>query len=328
MQAEFVTVNLILGVRDNALTAPLDSVMSPTATTSTGCRPTTSPIACPSWSSITLQFDLSRSIDGADSDVQTAINAAGGLVDGAGNETRQSFYYNIGPVEAPIDFREETIYFVITTRFNDGDPSNNFFCRDRIRFDAAGNAIDPHWRDDFHGLIQRLDYIRDLGFTAIWITPPVENRSGLDYHGYHPYDWTRIDPRLESPDATYQDLINEAHARGIRIIQDVVINYSSQYGVRGQVWIDHLPIKYYVPQGSQQGQTRNGPYTGNLGNYRSPFREDNGNPVAPDWFRRRQTTDTDGTTPLSDPRTGQQVPSSGYNRNRFFGIDATTLDPT
>ena len=96
------------------------------------------------------------------------------------------------------DFREETIYFVITTRFYDGDPANNFFCRDRIHFDAAGNAVDPHWRGDFKGLIARLDYIRDLGFTAIWITPPVENRSGLDYHGYHPYDWTRIDPRLLS----------------------------------------------------------------------------------------------------------------------------------
>ncbi len=81
-------------------------------------------------------------------------------------------------------------------------------------------------------MIQRLDYIRDLGFTAIWITPPVENRSGLDYHGYHAYDWTRIDPRLESPDATYQDLIDEAHQRGIKIIQDVVINHSCQYGIR------------------------------------------------------------------------------------------------
>ena len=117
-------------------------------------------------------------------------------------------------------------------------------------------------RDSFRGLIQQLDYLRDLGFTAIWIPPPVENRSGLDYHGYHAYDWTRIDPRLESPGATYQDLINAAHARGIKIIQDVVVNHSSQYGIRGQVWIDHLPIKYYVPRGSQQGRVNNGPYQG------------------------------------------------------------------
>ena len=280
-------------------------------------------------SPIYAQGDAAAGLAGPAVPIARATTVRFLVVDGAGNETSRSFYYNIGPVEPLGDFREETIYFVITTRFFDGDPSNNFFCRDRIRFDSVtGEAIDPHWRGDFRGLIQRLDYIRDLGFSAIWITPPVENRSGLDYHGYHPYDWTRIDPRLESPDATYQDLINEAHARGIKIIQDAVINHSSQYGIRDQVWIDHLPIKYYVPAGGSQGQTRNGPYVGNLGNYQSPSREDNDNPLAPDWFRARQTTDPDGTVPLTDPRTGQQVPAPGYNPNRFFGIDATTLDPT
>ena len=249
-------------------------------------------------------------------------------VDGVGNETRQSFYYNIGPVSTPTDFREETIYFLITTRFYDGDPDNNYFCRDRIKFNSVtGQAEDPHWRGDFRGLIQQLDYIRDLGFTAIWITPPIENRSGLDYHGYHGYDWTRIDPRLESPGATYQDLINAAHARGIKIIQDVVINHSSQYGIRNQVWIDHLPIKYYVPRGSQQGRVNNGPYQGNLGDYRSPNREDNDNPLAPAWFRERQTSDPAGNIPLIDPRTGATVPNPGYDPSRFFGVDANTLDP-
>jgi glycosidase len=226
------------------------------------------------------------------------------------------------------DFRQETIYFLITTRFYDGDPSNNFFCRDRIKFNAAtGEPEDPHWRGDFKGLIERLGYIRDLGFTAIWITPPVENRSGLDYHGYHPYDWTRIDPRLESPGATYQDLINAAHAHGIKIIQDVVINHSCQYGIRGKVWIDHLPIKYYVPQGSEQGRVDYGPYKGNLGNYAWPNRDDIDNPLAPDWYRERHGTDPEGRVPLVDPKTGETVPKPGYNPGRFFGIDANTLDP-
>ncbi|HOW63616.1 MAG TPA: starch-binding protein, partial [Candidatus Contendobacter sp.] len=50
------------------------------------------------------------------------------------------------------DFREETIYFLLTTRFYDGDPSNNFFCRDRIKFNrATGQPEDPHWRGDFKG---------------------------------------------------------------------------------------------------------------------------------------------------------------------------------
>ena len=247
-------------------------------------------------------------------------------IDAAGNETRADFRWNIGPVMPTGDFREETIYFLLTTRFYDGDPSNNFFCRDRIKFNAMGQPEDPHWRGDFKGLIQRLDYIRDLGFTAIWITPPVENRSGLDYHGYHAYDWTRIDPRLESPDATYQDLINEAHRRGIKIIQDVVINHSCQYGIRGQVHIDHLPIKYYVPQGRQQGQENNGPYVGNLGNYAWPNRDDIDNPVAPDWYRERHGRDPQGVEPLVDPLTGATVPSPGYNPGRFFGIDAGRLD--
>jgi glycosidase len=245
---------------------------------------------------------------------------------------RQDFAEQGGPLPAippPTgkDFREETIYFLLTTRFYDGDPSNNFFCRDRISFNAAGEPQDPHWRGDFKGLIERLDYIKDLGFTAIWITPPVENRSGLDYHGYHPYDWTRIDPRLESPGASYQDLIDQAHARGIKIIQDVVINHSCQFGIRGKVHIDHLPIKYYVPQGSAPGQVDHGPYQGNLGNYAWQNRDDIDNPLAPDWYRERHGRDPQGCEPLVDPKTGETVPKAGYNPGRFFGIDAGSLDP-
>ena len=241
--------------------------------------------------------------------------------------TVPSFTTELRPVAERSDFREESIYFLITTRFYDGDPSNNFFCRDRIQFDEAGNPVDPHWRGDFKGLIQRLDYIRDLGFTAIWITPPVENRSGLDYHGYHPYDWTRIDPRLESSGATYQDLIDAAHAKGIKIIQDVVVNHSCQYGIRGKVHIDHLPIKYYVPQGAEQGQVDHGPYQGHLGNYAWPNRDDIDNPVAPEWYRERHDSDPEGIEPLVDPKTGETVPKPGYDPGRFFGVDPNDLDP-
>ena len=216
------------------------------------------------------------------------------------------------------DFREETIYFVMTARFFDGDASNNYYNRDRI------SVGDPQWRGDFKGLIEQLDYIRELGFSAIWITPPVENRSGLDYHGYHAYDWTRVDPRLESVGATYSDFIAAAHAKGLKVIQDVVVNHSSQYGIRGQTWIEHLPIKYYRPQG---GKIDNGPYKGNLGDYKNQYRMDDDNPVAPAWYKERSYRDSAGTEPLEDPLTGVRVPAPGYNPNRFFGIDSKRLDP-
>ncbi len=128
------------------------------------------------------------------------------------------------------DMREDSIYFVITTRFYDGDPKNNT----RTSEDEKANnpSSDPSWHGDFKGLIEKLDYIKALGFSAIWITPVVENRSGYDYHGYHAYDFSKVDSRYESSGATYQDLIDAAHAKGIKIIQDVVFNHTCNWGER------------------------------------------------------------------------------------------------
>lgn len=130
------------------------------------------------------------------------------------------------------DFREETIYFLMTTRFYDGDSSNNRYCWDDEELIKSETNHDPGWRGDFKGLIEKLDYIKALGFSAIWITPVVENASGLDYHGYHAYDFSRVDPRYESDDTTYQDLINACHEKGIRVVQDIVLNHTGNWGER------------------------------------------------------------------------------------------------
>ena len=149
------------------------------------------------------------------------------VIDGAGNRTNASFTYYIGEL-ARNDFREESIYFVITSRFYDGDPGNNVHCWDDA---SAGNPdSDPAWRGDFKGLIQKLDYIKALGFSAIWITPVVKNCSGYDYHGYHAINFKQVDPRYVSSDTSYQDLINAAHAKGLKIIQDIVINHTGNFG--------------------------------------------------------------------------------------------------
>ena len=126
------------------------------------------------------------------------------------------------------DMREESIYFVITTRFYDGDKGNNVHCWDDGQ---AGNPdTDTPWRGDFAGLIEKLDYIKALGFSAIWITPVVTNASGYDYHGYHAMDFSTVDARYESAGATYQDLIDAAHEKDMKIIQDVVWQHTGNFG--------------------------------------------------------------------------------------------------
>ncbi|MDD6763695.1 MAG: alpha-amylase family glycosyl hydrolase [Clostridiales bacterium] len=126
------------------------------------------------------------------------------------------------------DLRDESIYYLMITRFYDGDSSNNVRCWDDGQ---AGNPdSDPAWRGDFKGLIEKLDYIKALGFTAVQLNPVAQNASGYDYHGYHPINMNRVDPRFESDGYTYQDLINACHERGLKVIQEVVFNSTSNFG--------------------------------------------------------------------------------------------------
>ena len=131
------------------------------------------------------------------------------------------------------DFRDESIYFMITTRFYDGDPKNNVLCWDNQA--AQIETKDPCWRGDFQGVIDKLDYIKALGFTAIWITPVVQNASGYDYHGYHAMDFSKVDCRYQSSDGKsgdvmFQELIDKAHEKGIKIILDIVLNHTGNFG--------------------------------------------------------------------------------------------------
>ena len=132
------------------------------------------------------------------------------------------------------DFRDESIYFMITTRFYDGDPKNNVLCWDNKQCQI--DTGDPCWRGDFQGVIDKLDYIKALGFTAIWITPVVQNASGYDYHGYHAMDFTHVDCRYQSGDGSksgdvmFQELIDKAHKKGIKIVLDIVLNHTGNFG--------------------------------------------------------------------------------------------------
>ncbi len=112
-------------------------------------------------------------------------------------------------------WQDETIYFLMVDRFNNGDTSN----------DLDVNIKDPkaYQGGDFQGIIDKLDYIKDMGFTTIWMTPIFDNQD-LGYHGYWITDFYSTDEHFGSID-DFKRLVDEAHKRDIKIILDFVVNH-------------------------------------------------------------------------------------------------------
>lgn len=123
------------------------------------------------------------------------------------------------------DWRDEIIYQLVTDRFANGDPSNDW------RVDATGTHLARYQGGDWQGVVDELDYLEALGVTAIWISPIVLNvdtDAGVDgYHGYWQVDLTRLNPHFGDL-ATLRRMINECHARGIKVILDIVTNHMGQ----------------------------------------------------------------------------------------------------
>src|SRR6185369_14272559 len=142
---------------------------------------------------------------------------------------------------------DDVIYLIMTDRFADGDPSNN------APKDAPPEANDRNNPRGFHGgdlrgVINQLPYLKDLGVTAIWLTPWYDNWNGVNrcdkpwcpntyYHGYHAIDYYAVEDRFGNL-ATLRELVQEAHAHGIKIIQDQVANHvGSQHP-----WVKDPPL--------------------------------------------------------------------------------------
>jgi neopullulanase len=131
---------------------------------------------------------------------------------------------------------DETIYFMLPDRFENGDPSND---RGGLTGDRYQTGFDPTSKafyngGDLKGLIARLDYIQGLGATAIWLAPifknkPVQGGPGQESAGYHGYwitDFTRVDPHFGT-NAEFKALVDAAHARGMKIYMDIVANHTA-----------------------------------------------------------------------------------------------------
>lgn len=111
--------------------------------------------------------------------------------------------------------QDEIIYMIMVDRFNNGDTSN----------DNDANINDPlaYHGGDFKGITEKLDYIKEMGFTAIWLTPIFENM-GKGYHGYWIKDFYKTNDYFGSMEE-FKTLVEEAHKRDIKVILDFVVNH-------------------------------------------------------------------------------------------------------
>ncbi len=126
------------------------------------------------------------------------------------------------------DWRDQIIYFLMTDRFEDGNPQNN---------DQGAGEFDPkqgarYSGGDLAGVQKRLNYIQGLGATAVWITPPVANQwwngNYGGYHGYWASDFKRVDAHVGTL-KDYQKLSDALHRRGMYLVQDIVLNHMGDF---------------------------------------------------------------------------------------------------
>ena len=146
------------------------------------------------------------------------------------------------------DWRDQVIYFVLTDRFDDGNPRNN----DQGLGEHDARDGNKYSGGDIDGIRRRLDYVQALGATALWLTPPVLNQwhdtthGFWGYHGYWASHFKRMDPHVGTL-ADYQSLSDLLHRRGMYLVQDVVVNHTGNFFSYGTGWRADDPTADYRP---------------------------------------------------------------------------------
>ena len=160
-----------------------------------------------------------------------------------------------------IEFRQETIYFIVVDRFQDGDPANNEGPNPEL-YDPEGKDWGKYWGGDLQGVIDKLDYLKDMGVTAVWLTPLFEQVEALfveqaAIHGYWTKDFKRLNPRFiakgdnpsvnqtqETKDTVFDKLVDELHQRKMKLVLDIVCNHSNPdfSGKKGELYDDGVKI--------------------------------------------------------------------------------------
>ncbi|MEC0236731.1 family 14 glycosylhydrolase [Paenibacillus kribbensis] len=154
--------------------------------------------------------------NGAAGTVQTGSPSGGSTPTEPGNPSN--------PSPLGTDWSKQSIYFIMTDRFSNGDTSNDNYGG----FNSNNSDMRKWHGGDFQGIINQLDYIQNMGFTAIWITPVTMQKSEFAYHGYHTYDFYAVDGHLGTMDK-FKELVRKAHDKKIAVMLDVVVNHTGDF---------------------------------------------------------------------------------------------------
>jgi glycosidase len=196
-------------------------------------------------------------------DVTVAPNAKAGkyFLEAVSEDGKASIPFEIlAPLDAKTNFQgitnDDVVYLIMTDRFSDGDAANN---NPKNAPPSANNRRNPRaWHGgDFQGVIDKLPYLKELGVTAIWLTPWYDNPNEANecdqpwcpytnYHGYHAIDYYGVEDHFGTM-ADLQKMVREAHRQGIKVIQDQVANH---VGVQ-HAWAKNPPLDNWFSQFSQ-----------------------------------------------------------------------------
>ncbi len=143
---------------------------------------------------------------------------------------------------------QDVIYLITPDRFANGDTTNDYRPDMRDQFERS-NPLGRHG-GDIQGIIDKLNYLQDLGVTALWINPLIENDMTISYHGYGATDLYKIDPRFGSNDLYYK-LVAEAHQHNLKVIMDHVSNH---VGI-DHPWMKNLPSPDWINGSIDHHQT-------------------------------------------------------------------------
>ena len=148
----------------------------------------------------------------------------------------------------------DVLYLIMPDRFADGNPDNNRNIN--LKNDVKDDRSNPNGRHggDIKGITDHLDYIENLGVTAIWVNPVLTNdMPGGTYHGYATTDYYNIDPRFGT-NQEWNNLVDQCHKRGIKVVMDMIFNHSGSE----HIWFTDRPSRdwFNFPEGYQQTSYR------------------------------------------------------------------------